>query len=392
MGNTDGSAARWQAHAVETLQRLEADALLRRRRPVSGRCGPRRTAAERPLLTFASNDYLGLAGDPRIVRSLSLSARQLGVGAGSAQLLGGYSDEHALLEAELADWLGRESAVLFSTGYMANLGLVGALVSRGDPIVQDKRNHASLLDAARLSRGTLKRYAHADMPSLQRRLEASNRPCLVLTESVFSMDGDRAPVSEVAGLCTHHGALLCVDEAHALGVLGPQGAGLLAGAGLGADQAPVITGTLGKSLGTFGAFVAGPEWLTRLLVNSARSHIYTTAPPPALAAASRTALTICREEDWRREALAQRIEQLRAGAARRGLAFAPSDTPIQPLIVGSASDATRVAGELEARGIWVPAIRPPTVPAGTARLRVSLSCAHQPEDVDRLLDALAAIL
>jgi 8-amino-7-oxononanoate synthase len=373
------------AHA----DRAQAD-LLRRLRTVREADGAWIAVDGRRLLGFASNDYLGLAQHPRVTEALVDGARRWGVGATAAHLLGGHRAEHEALEHDLAQWLGRERALLFSTGYMANLGVVGALVGEGDVCVQDKLNHACLIDGARLAGAQLKRYPHNDVDGARRQLDAApDAGALVSTDGVFSMDGDIAPLPELAALCHEHGALLHVDDAHGLGVVGPDGAGSVAAAGLSAHDAPILMATLGKALGVAGAFVAGSAALIDGLVQFARTHVYTTALPPALATATRAAVEIARFEHWRRERLGILIAHFTHGAARRGLVLLPSTTPIQPVLVGGSGEALRVARDLEARGFYVPAIRPPTVPNGKARLRVTLSALHTETDVERLLDALA---
>ncbi|ANB19638.1 8-amino-7-oxononanoate synthase [Dokdonella koreensis] len=378
--------------AAAQADRAQA-ALLRRLRTVDAVDGTDIVVAGRRLTGFASNDYLGLAGHPELVEALATAARRWGVGAGAAHLLGGHREEHAALEEALARWTGRARALLFSTGYMANLGVLQAVLARGDLCVQDKLNHACLIDGAHLAGAVLRRYPHADVAAAQRQLDtAPAAPALVASDGVFSMDGDVAPLPALADLCRTHGASLMIDDAHGLGVLGPEGAGSLAEAGLDEAAAPILMATLGKALGVAGAFVAGPAALIEGLVQFARPHVYTTAMPPALAAATRVAVRLAREESWRRQHLAALIAQFRLGAAQRGLALAASRTPIQPVLVGASDAALAAAQALEAAGFFVPAIRPPTVPAGSARLRVTLSAAHRQSDVERLLDALARVL
>ncbi len=343
----------------------------------------------RQLISFASNDYLGLAGHPAITAALVDAAARWGVGATAAHLLGGHRAPHAALEAELAAWIGYPRALLFSTGYMANLGICGALLDSGDVAVEDKLNHACLIDGVRLVGATLRRYVHADVASARRQLiAASGAAALIATDAVFSMDGDLAPLSDLAALAAETGATLVVDDAHGLGVLGVDGAGSVSAAGLGPLAVPVYMGTLGKALGGFGAFVAGEVDLMDGLLQFARTYVYTTALPPALAAAVAAAVAVARHEHWRRDKLAVLVRHFRRGAAARGLALLPSDTPIQPVRIGDAAAATRIAHALEQRGFYVPAIRPPTVPAGQARLRVSLSALHAESEVEALLDAL----
>ena len=368
----------------------ERQSLLRRLRTVEAVDGARIVIDGKALLNFASNDYLGLARHPALIDALTRSAAQWGVGATAAHLLGGHRDEHAALEAKLARWTGRERALLFSTGYMANLGAMHALVGARDVCVQDKLNHASLLDAARLSGAELCRYVHADVASAQRQLDArGDAPALLATDGVFSMDGDCAPLAELAQLCAKQGATLMVDDAHGIGVLGADGAGSVEEATLAQDHAPVLMATLGKALGVGGAFVAGSAALIDGLVQFARTHVYTTALPPALAAAASAAVDIARFEGWRRTKLGRLVAHFRHGAAERGITLTASRTPIQPVAIGTSRAAQNAMRALEAEGFFVPAIRPPTVPQGKSRLRVVLCALHEEDDVEQLLNALA---
>ena len=374
-------------------QQAQAEAgLLRRLRTVEDADSPWLVIDGRRLLGFAGNDYLGLAAHPALREALLDAARRWGVGATAAHLLGGHRAPHAELEAALADWTGREAALLFATGYMANIGVLDALLSRGDICVQDRLNHASLLDGARLCGAVLRRYPHADADAAARQLTL--RPgaaALLASDGVFSMDGDVAPLRALAAQARAAQATLLIDDAHGLGVSGPRGAGSVAAAGLDARDVPVLIGTLGKALGTQGAFVAGPRALIEALAQFARAHVYSTAPPPAVAAATLAALHLARQGEDLRARLAARIAQLRAGAAALGLHLLPSQTPIQPLLLGAARTALAWSHALEQAGLYVPAIRPPTVPVGQARLRIVLSAAHGAEHVARLLDALAAL-
>jgi 8-amino-7-oxononanoate synthase len=374
------------------LAQLEAQQLYRRRRVVGHApgLGPAEALVDgRCCLVFCSNDYLGLARDPRVAAAMGCAARAWGAGAGGAHLVTGHTREHHALEEALAAFAGRARAVLFSTGYMANLGLVTALAGRGDLVAEDRLNHASLLDAARLSGALVRRYAHADAAAAATRLRAGARRRLLVTDGVFSMDGDAAPLAALADACTRQGAWLVVDDAHGFGVVGPGGRGSLAAAGLAPEAAAAVVGTLGKAFGTFGAFVAGDEALVETLIQRARSYIYTTAPPPAVAAATRAALDIACAEEWRRERLAALVARFRGGAAGLGLQLMPSSTPIQPVLAGSPGAALAASAALFEAGLWVTAIRPPTV--REARLRVTLSAAHEPADVDRLLEALGRL-
>lgn len=352
---------------------------------------------ESPLLNFCGNDYLGLARDPRLTAALTSAAGHWGVGSGASHLVTGHTGEHQQLEAELAAYTGREAALLFSTGYMANVGVISALCGRGDTVLQDRLNHASLIDGARLCGARLLRYRHNQVADAARLLPEpaaaeSAVATLVATDGVFSMDGDLAPVAELAQLAQQREAWLLVDDAHGLGVLGAHGGGVLELAGLTAQQVPLLVGTLGKALGTFGAFVAGERDLIDYILQRARSYIYTTALPPAVAAATRVALTLLRDEPWRRTRLAELIARFRAAVQREGLPLAESQTPIQPIVLGDTALALAASEALLRRGYWVTAIRAPTVPAGTERLRVTLSAAHDEAQIDGLVAALAESL
>ncbi|NCA69710.1 MAG: 8-amino-7-oxononanoate synthase [Sphingobacteriia bacterium] len=375
------------AELHDELERLRAGDRYRRRRVLDGPQQPETRIAGRTLLSFSSNDYLGLANHPDVVEALRAGAARWGVGSGSAHLVCGHSRVHQALEEDLADFTGRARALLFSTGYMANLGVISALTGRGERLWQDRLNHASLLDGARLSRGILRRYPHADAAALASLLDGQAAR-LIATDGVFSMDGDLAPLPALARIARDAGAWLLVDDAHGLGVLGRAGRGTLDHCNLDVAQVPILMGTLGKAFGTFGAFVAGSDDLIETLIQHARSYIYTTALPPAVAAATRVSLALARREDWRRAHLQSLIARLRAGVSQLGLTLGESSTPIQPLILGSSRTAVAMAEALEREGILVTPIRPPTVPVGTARLRISLTAAHTEAMVDRLLAAL----
>ena len=369
-------------------ERRAAD-LYRRPRIAEGPSIPLRVVDGREVLSFCSNDYLGLANHPKVIAAFKRGADEYGVGSGAAHLVNGHTRAHQALEDELAAFTGRARALLFSTGYMANLGVIGALVGRGDAVFEDRLNHASLLDGGLLSGARFRRYAHADADALAGLLaEAGAGERLIVTDGVFSMDGDLAPLPALATLAGQHDAWLMVDDAHGLGVLGATGRGTLEHFGLGAMEVPVLMGTLGKALGTAGAFVAGSQDLIEWLIQAARPYIYTTAMPAALAEATRASLRLVDEEPWRREHLRTLITRFRAGAEQLGLRLMPSDTPIQPILVGDAGEALGLSQQLLDTGIQVTAIRPPTVPQGTARLRVTFSAAHSLQDVDRLLTAL----
>ena len=378
------------------LAALRTAGLLRRRRVAGSPCGPETVIDDRPVLSFASNDYLGLAGDPRLADALAEGARRWGAGAGASHFLGGHSEPHRQVEERLAAFVGAERALLFPTGYMANIGIVPALAGRGDVIFADKLNHASLIDAVRLSGAFGHRYPHLDLGVLEGQLAANRgKRRLILTDAVFSMDGDIAPLPELLALAERHDTWLVADDAHGFGLLGAQGRGTAAHFGLAPAGRLLVMGTLGKAAGVAGAFVAGDgdviEWLTQ----KARTAIFTTAAPPALSCALLASLDILAAADDRRAHLRSLIARLRTGleplAARQGWRTPGSGTAIQPVIIGGNEAALKVADALLERGIWAPAIRPPTVPEGTARLRISLSAAHGEAQVDRLLAALAEV-
>ncbi len=373
------------------LVRRRTEGLYRTRRTTASRQGPEIRIDGRPMLGFCSNDYLGLAADSRLVEAMQRGAAEYGAGSGAAHLVNGHMAPHHALEEELADFLERPRVLLFSTGYMANLGVISALLGKGDTVWEDRLNHASLIDGGLLARARFRRYPHAATATLARRLQTTDdgRRTLVASDGVFSMDGDLAPLPQLASACHDAKAWLMVDDAHGLGVLGKHGRGSLEHFDLTPEQAPILVGTLGKALGSFGAFVAGNESLVETLIQQARSYIYTTAPPPAVAEATRAALHLVREEAWRRERLRELVERFRQGAASLGLSLMDSSTPIQPLLAGSVERALDWSRRLEQQGILVTAIRPPTVPEGRARLRITLSAAHTDAQLDRLLDALA---
>lgn len=380
-----------QSLAARVAERERAG-LLRRARTLDAMHGVRVTADGRELLNFCSNDYLGLAQDVRIVEALQNAANKHGVGSTAAHLVCGHHREHTRLEEVLSDWTGRDAVLLFSSGWLANLGAMQALLDRDGVCVQDKLNHASLLDAARLAGVMLKRYPHNEAGAAARQLASvAGKPALLATDGVFSMDGDVAPLRELASLCQREGATLMVDDAHGLGVLGEHGAGSVHEAGLSPDEAPVLMATLGKALGCAGAFVAGSRALIEGLTQFARTFVYTTAMPLALAAAACEAVRIVRAEEWRRERLRALIARFRTGASQLGLPLMDSRSAIQPIVLGDARRTVAASRALEQGGLLVTAIRPPTVPAGSARLRITLSAAHEPADVDRLLDALSQL-
>src|SRR5262245_58612897 len=410
----DGAMNGLDAALVPALNRARAEGRYRARRTIESRTAAttRVRIDGREVVAFCSNDYLGLADHPRVTEAFIAAARRWGAGSGAAHLVSGHCREHRLLEEALAELTGRPRALLFSTGYMANLAVLGALVGRGDRVLEDRLNHASLIDAGLASGARFARYAHCDAAALEERLTTglrgtapadsatSRNPTrvaargagrtMVATDGVFSMDGDVAPLAALAQVCRAHGAWLMVDDAHGFGVLGASGGGSLEDAALDAADVPILMCTLGKALGVFGAFVAGSEALVETLIQRGRTYIYTTALPPAIAAAVRAALAVQADECWRRERVLKHAARFRAAATALGLSLLPSQTPIQPILAGSETAALAASAALLDAGVWVPAIRPPTVPAGRSRLRVSFSAAHSDEDVDRLLAALAA--
>ncbi|CAI8764183.1 MULTISPECIES: 8-amino-7-oxononanoate synthase [Pseudomonas] len=369
-------------------QRRAAD-LYRRRPLLESPQGPEVVVDGQPLLAFCSNDYLGLANHPQVIAAWRAGAERWGVGGGASHLVIGHSSPHHAVEEALAELTGRPRALLFSTGYMANLGALTALVGQGDTVLQDRLNHASLLDAGLLSGARFNRYLHNDAESLANRLDKAVGNTLVVTDGVFSMDGDLADLPALAAVANARDAWLMVDDAHGLGTLGRNGGGIVEHFGLSLEQVPVLIGTLGKACGTAGAFVAGSDELIECLIQFARPYIYTTSQPPALACATLRSLELLRGEHWRREHLAALIQQFRSGAEQIGLQLMDSFTPIQPILIGDSTRALRLSQMLRERGLLVTAIRPPTVPAGSARLRVTLSAAHSPAQVQLLLNALA---
>ena len=364
--------------------------LYRERKTVVGPQGAAVIVDGKSYLNFCSNDYLGLANHPDIISAFKKAADEYGVGSGASHLVCGHTALHHALEEKLAEFTGRPRALLFSTGYMANLGVVNALLGNSDFIFEDKLNHASLIDAGLLSGARFQRFLHNDVDNLRSRLErASSGRKLICVDGVFSMDGDLAPLPELAALAQQHDAWLMMDDAHGIGVLGEHGGGCAEYFDLDQRQLPILMGTLGKAFGSFGAFVAGSEVLIETLIQFARTYIYTTALPAAVAAATSQSLDIIRGEAWRREKLNRLIARFRKGAAQIDLPLMNSSSAIQPLLIGDAARAMALSEKLAAQGFWISAIRPPTVPANTARLRITLSAAHSEEQIDRLLDALA---
>lgn len=364
------------------LEQIRARDLYRVRRAVEGAHGAQIVVDGRSCVNFCSNDYLGLAADARVAEAARHALARHGTGSGAAALVSGYNAEHRALEEELAAYLGRARALLFSSGWAANLGVLRALLGKDDVLLADELNHASLIDGGRLSGARYVRVAHAQVPAFAAALQLPGSFKLVATDSVFSMDGDLAPLAQLSALCTQHDAALMVDDAHGFGVLSSHTSGLAPDS--------IYVATLGKSLGCAGAFVAGSQDLIDYLVQRARSWVFSTAPPPALAAAARGALHIVAgaEGDQRRAKLFANIAALRDGCAQRGIPLMDSQTPIQPLLLGDAARAMALSRALFERGFWVAAIRPPTVPAGTSRLRITLSAAHEPAQVAALVEAL----
>ena len=389
----------WLDEFPARLAELDTAHLRRQRRVVTPGSGARLNVDGQAMLAFCSNDYLGLATHPALVQAACDGARAYGVGSGGSPLVSGHSAANASLEQALAAFVGLERALYFYAGYATNIGIIPALVGAGDAVFSDALNHACLIDGARLSRARIHRYAHADLAALDSQLSQSSAPGkLVITDAVFSMDGDSADIAGLLALCERHDALLLLDDAHGFGVLGPQGRGSLAAAGLHAAQASrrvLYMATLGKAAGVAGAFVAGPEVLVEWLLQKTRSYIFATAAPALLATTLRASLELIEHENWRRIHLQALIARLRSGLSAglqgSGWQLSDSKTAIQPLLIGRNDVALAAMEGLRRRGIWVPAIRPPTVPEGTARLRIALSAAHTEDDVDLLIDALTTL-
>ncbi len=370
------------------LADLEAAGLKRRRRVVRGLQGPVLDVDGEPMLAFASNDYLGLASHPEIIEATIAAARRCGVGGGASHLISGHHEEHELAEEALARFVGMPRALLFSSGYMANTGVIPALVGRGGAVFSDTLNHACLIDGARLSRAAVHIYPHGDLATLEAMLARNRTPDkIVITDGVFSMDGDIAPIPDMIALCERHDAMLLVDDAHGFGVIGPGGRGSLAHFGAKSERM-LYMGTLGKAVGVAGAFVAGDANAIEWLVQRTRTYIFTTSMPPMLAAAIRASLDIVARDEWRRKRLVSHGRRLRARLQCLPWALPATRTAIQPVMIGGNTAALAVMRELWERGIWAPAIRPPTVPDGTARLRITFSAAHEDEHIDRLVGAL----
>lgn len=381
----------WQQRLAAKLEQRRAQQRYRSRRVSLGAQGAELAVGELALLNFCSNDYLGLAASAEIGQALREASQEFATGSGASHLVCGHSAEHHSLEQELAEFTGRERALVFSSGYMANLGVITALLGKGDVVIQDKLNHASLIDGGLSCGAQFRRYRHADVDHLRMQLiNASDRPVMIVTDGVFSMDGDIAPLPEIVELAEEFGALLMVDDAHGFGCYGEHGGGLAEHFSLNQAQLPILVGTFGKAFGTFGAFVAGSEALIENLIQFARSYIYTTALPPALAAATRKSLVIVHEGTILRRQLQENIAYFKNQCSMGGLPLMRSDSAIQPLLLKQDSKALQLSEFLLEHGIWVSAIRPPTVPEGSARLRITLSASHKQEQIERLVITLKA--
>jgi 8-amino-7-oxononanoate synthase len=376
------------SHLADNLESIAAQGLYRSRRVIASPQGINLEIDGRNIVNFCSNDYLGLANHPDVVRAFKSAVDFYGVGSGSAHLICGHTSAHHALEEELAAFAGRDRALLFSTGYMANIGVISALLGRGDAVFEDRLNHASLLDGGLMSGARFKRYAHLDLAELNVQLEKVSGNKLIVTDGVFSMDGDFAPMDELAVVAKKHEAWLMVDDAHGLGVIGDHGGGIVEHYGLSQNDVPVLMGTLGKGFGTFGAFIAGSEALIETLIQKARTYVYTTALPASVAEATRASLKIVVAESWRRDKLQKLAERFRLGAGQLGLTLMASSSAIQPILIGDSQRAVDISNALLKAGFLVSAIRPPTVPQGSARLRVTFSALHDELMVDKLLDAL----
>ena len=370
------------------LHSRKSNGLYRDRLTLEGSQGINVSIAGQDYLSFCSNDYLSLANHPELIEAACEGAQQYGVGAGASHLIIGHHTSHHKLEEMLANFTGFPRALLFSSGYMANTGVVSALVGRGDEIYSDKLNHASLNDAAMLSHAKWIRYPHLDLSILENRLSVSRAKCkLVITDAVFSMDGDIAPVAELLALCEKYNAWLLLDDAHGFGVVGKEGRGIVSHYGLSSPRI-IYMATLGKAAGVSGAFIAGQEVVIETLIQYARSYIYTTAMPPLLSYALLKSLELIKRDGWRRRKITQLAEHLKKDLKLLRWNLLPSDTPIQPVIIGENREVIQVRDALQDKGILVSAIRPPTVPKSSARLRISLSAAHSIKDVERLATAL----
>ena len=379
---------------TQALKQRQAQHRYRKRSILTSAQGAHISIDGQRFLNCCSNDYLGLANHPSVVEAMQEVSEVYGVGSGASHLVNGHSHHHHELENALAEFSGRERALIFSTGYMANMGVIAALVGRGDTVFEDRLNHASLIDGGLLSRAQFTRFRHNDFEQLDEQLKKAGDKGrkLVVVDGVFSMDGDMAPLPELAQLCEANNAHLMVDDAHGFGVFGVNGAGSAQHFGLDQQQLPILIGTFGKAFGTFGAFVAGSDALIESLIQFARPYIYTTAMPPALAASTLASLKIIQNDTARRDRLHQRIAQFRQGCEAGGISLMPSESPIQPVLLGDDKVVLDAANRLKAEGILVGAIRPPTVPEGAGRLRITLSATHTEANIDQLIQALTKVL
>lgn len=393
---TGRDSARWRAALQPAMESRRQQGLMRQRLERWGPCAPSMSVNGHTRISFCSNDYLGLSNHPDVVAAFCDGAREYGVGSGASHMVTGHCRVHDQLEEELAAFTGRERALLFSTGYMANLGVINALTNAQSVVLHDALNHASLLDGGWLSRARSRRYTHASLPALELALrEEQESSCLIVTDGVFSMDGDVAPLPGMVALARRYGAGLMVDDAHGMGCLGVGGQGVIASFSqdtlLDQVDVPVLVGTFGKAFGTAGAFVAGDKALIAYLEQFARTYTFTTAMPPALAQATRASLKLITTEPWRRQRLQALISSFRSAMQRLGLPLLPSHTPVQALMLGDVDQAVAASEFLLARGLHVTAIRPPTVPVGRSRLRITLSAVHTDEQLQQLLDAMAEL-
>ena len=379
---------------LAALQGRREQNLMRRTITLDSPQTPQTRINAQAYTAFCSNDYLGLANHPGIIHALRSGAEQYGVGAGASHLVCGHLTPHQKLEDALADWLGYERVILFSTGYMANLGVISALAGKNRPVVQDKLNHASLIDGAMLAQAPLRRYLHGDLASAEKLLAKSAVTGLLVSDGVFSMDGDVAPLLGLSELANKHDWMFMVDDAHGLGCFGDDGKGCLSLGGLSANNVPILVGTFGKAFGTAGAFVATSHDVADYLTQFARPYVYTTAMSPAMAVATLASLSIIQstEGQERRDRLARHIEYFRQRVQSLPVELMPSNTAIQPIVIGDSKMALQMSEQLKSLGIWCTAIRPPTVPVGSARLRITLSAAHSDADLVLLCDSLEQVL
>ncbi len=388
------SSVPWSTALAATLADKQTAGRYRRVRLRSGEQGVHIVLDGKAMLSFCSNDYLGLAAHPDIKKAFVAAVDKVGVGSGAAHLLSGHHTYHQQLEEALADFMGQQAVLLYSSGYQANVGVIDGLMSRGDAILQDKLNHASLLDGGRLSDASQWRYQHADMAALKRRLlqATMHERRLIVSDGVFSMDGDIAPLNELTALASDHQAALMVDDAHGFGIIGEHGRGSVEHWNIASDRLPIVMATFGKAMGTAGAFVAADRDVIDTLIQQSRTFVYTTAQPASIAAATLASLRLVQTESWRRERLQALIQQFRHGAIELGLRLLASTTAIQPLVIGDDQQALAIGQALEAKGILVGVVRPPTVPEGSARLRITLSVDHTEQEIQQLLDALEAAI